>query len=902
MPFTPVLHKTLPYFCRHGLQERPEMKKKMAKPNHSETPMMQQHRAIKQKYPDAILLFRVGDFYETFGQDAIIASQVLGITLTKRNNGAAAASELAGFPHHSIDTYLHKLVKAGYRVAVCDQLEDPKQAKGVVKRGVTEMVTPGTAVNDKLLEHNSNNFLAGLHMTADDRYGLAFLDISTGEFFLAQGDREYADKLLQSFRPAEVIFQRQQQKKFKEQFGGRIYTYTLDEWLFDLPYATETLLKHFQTHSLKGFGVDDLDLGLVAAGAVIHYLKDTEHPHLQHITALQRIDRDDFLWMDRFTIRNLELVYGHADGNHTLLSVLDNTVSPMGARLLKRWIVFPLKDMRQINERLELVEYFIRETDLRQQISQAVKQCGDIERLVSKIPLRKINPREVAQLGRGLQQIALLKQYCENAANSYLQQLGSKLHPCPQIAERIARELMENPPAVTAKGGVINNGISSELDSLREIAHSGKEYLARLQAREAENTGISSLKIGFNNVFGYYLEVTNSHKNKVPETWMRKQTLANAERYITPELKDYEEKIVGAEEKILALEQQLYEDLVNGLMEYLAALQNNGHVAAVLDCLTCFAGNAIQYRYKKPELHEGDEWVVKEGRHPVIERHLPAGETYINNDLVLNKTDQQIIILTGPNMSGKSALLRQTALITLMAHIGSFVPATEARISLTDKIFTRVGASDNLSGGESTFMVEMNETASIINNITNRSLVLLDEIGRGTSTYDGISIAWSIAEHLHNAPEQPKTLFATHYHELNELEQRLTRVRNYHITNKEVGNKIIFLRKLAPGGSTHSFGIHVARMAGMPPSLIKRANEILAQLESMHASAEGEQKQESTTEKVKQLAGPQFQMSIFDAHSETFSDIRETLADLDINRLTPVEALLKLQEIKNKIR
>lgn len=863
--------------------------------------MMQQHRAIKQKYPDAILLFRVGDFYETFGQDAIIASQVLGITLTKRNNGAAAASELAGFPHHSIDTYLHKLVKAGYRVAVCDQLEDPKQAKGVVKRGVTEMVTPGTAVNDKLLEHNSNNFLAGLHITAGDQYGLAFLDISTGEFFLAQGDREYADKLLQSFRPAEVIFQRQHQKKFKEQFGGRIYTYTLDEWLFDLPYATETLLKHFQTHSLKGFGVDDLDLGLVAAGAVIHYLKDTEHPHLQHITALQRIDRDDFLWMDRFTIRNLELVYGHADGNHTLLSVLDNTVSPMGARLLKRWIVFPLKDIRQINERLELVEYFIRETDLRQQISQAVKQCGDIERLVSKIPLRKINPREVAQLGRGLQQIALLKQFCENAANPYLQQLGNKLHPCPQIAERITRELMDNPPAVTGKGGVINNGISAELDSLREIAHSGKEYLTRLQAREAENTGISSLKIGFNNVFGYYLEVTNSHKNKVPETWMRKQTLANAERYITPELKDYEEKIVGAEEKMLVLEQQLYEDLVSGLMEYLGALQNNGHVAAVLDCLTCFAGNAIQYRYKRPELHEGDEWMVKEGRHPVIERHLPAGETYINNDLVLNKTDQQIIILTGPNMSGKSALLRQTALITLMAHIGSFVPATEARISLTDKIFTRVGASDNLSGGESTFMVEMNETASIINNITNRSLVLLDEIGRGTSTYDGISIAWSIAEHLHNASEQPKTLFATHYHELNELEQRLARVKNYHITNKEVGNKIIFLRKLAPGGSTHSFGIHVARMAGMPPSLIKRANEILAQLESMHAAAEGEQKPESTTEKVKQLAGPQFQMSIFDAHSETFSEIRETLADLDINRLTPVEALLKLQEIKNKI-
>lgn len=874
----------------------------MAKPNQSETPMMQQHRAIKQKYPDAILLFRVGDFYETFGQDAIVASQVLGITLTKRNNGAASASELAGFPHHAMDTYLHKLVKAGYRVAVCDQLEDPKQAKGVVKRGVTEMITPGTAVNDKLLEHNSNNFLAGVHITSDDQYGLSFLDISTGEFFLAQGDREYADKLLQSFNPAEVVFQRQHQKKFKEQFGSRIYTYTLDEWLFDLPYATETLLKQFQTHSLKGFGVDDLELGLIAAGAVIHYLKDTEHPHLQHITSMQRIDRDDFLWMDRFTIRNLELVYGNADGNHTLLSVLDNTVSPMGARLLKRWIVFPLKDIRAINERLDLVEYFIRETDLREKISQSLKQCGDIERLVSKIPLRKINPREMAQLGRGLQQIALLKQLCETAANPYLQQLGNKLQPCTEMADRIAREIMENPPAVAAKGGFISKGINAELDGLRDIAHSGKEYLARLQSKEAENTGISSLKIGFNNVFGYYLEVTNSHKNKVPETWMRKQTLANAERYITPELKDYEEKIVGAEEKILVLEQQLYEELVSALMHYLGALQTNGHIAAVLDCLTCFAHNALQYRYKKPELHEGDEWVVHEGRHPVIERHLPAGEPYIHNDLVLNKTEQQIIILTGPNMSGKSALLRQTALITLMAHIGSFVPATEARISLTDKIFTRVGASDNLSGGESTFMVEMNETASIINNITHRSLVLLDEIGRGTSTYDGISIAWSIAEHLHNAAEQPKTLFATHYHELNELEQRLLRVKNYHVTNKEVGNKIIFLRKLAPGGSTHSFGIHVARMAGMPPSLIKRANEILAQLESMHAGNEGEPRTESAADKVKQLKNPEYQLSIFDAHSQTFSDIRELLTGLDINRLTPVEALLKLQEIKNKIK
>ncbi|MBL7746437.1 MAG: DNA mismatch repair protein MutS [Chitinophagaceae bacterium] len=867
----------------------------MSKAATSDTPMMQQHRAIKQKYPDAILLFRVGDFYETFGQDAVVASGVLGITLTKRNNGAASSSELAGFPHHALDTYLHKLVKAGHRVAICDQLEDPKQAKGIVKRGVTDMVTPGTTVNDKLLEHHSNNFLAAIHFAENEKYGLAFLDISTGEFLIAEGDREYADKLLQSFKPAEVVFQRHQQKKFKEYFNSKIYTYTLDEWVFDTAYAEDTLLKHFQTHSLKGFGVDGLKDGMIAAGAIIHYLKDTEHPNLQHITSLQRIDRDDFLWMDRFTIRNLELLVNNTDINTTLIGVMDNTVSPMGARLLKRWIVFPLKDIHKINERLDTVELLIKETDLRNKISQHIKQCGDIERLVSKIPMKKINPREVLQLARGLKQVELIKLLCLSSNSDYLKRLGDALNPCPYIADKIFKEIVDNPPAIAAKGGMLNNGVNNELDELRKISLSGKEYLTQLQQKEAERTGISSLKIGFNNVFGYYLEVTNSHKNKVPPEWMRKQTLTNAERYITPELKEYEEKITGAEEKILRIELELFEALLNELFDYLSPVQTNGNLLAVQDCLCCFANNAIQYQYKKPLLHPGDELIIKEGRHPVIERNLPAGESYISNDVELNKTDQQLIILTGPNMSGKSALLRQTALITLMAHTGSFVPATEAKIALTDKIFTRVGASDNLSGGESTFMVEMNETASIINNITNRSLILLDEIGRGTSTYDGISIAWSIAEHLHNSPHQPKTLFATHYHELNELEEKFPRAKNFHVTNKEIGNKIIFLRKLARGGSTHSFGIHVARMAGMPPSLIDRANEILKQLETKHVS-------EELGDTMKKITAPKMQLSIFDAHTETFEEIRKLLESADINRLTPVEALLKLQEIKNKLK
>ena len=866
----------------------------MSKVKTADTPLMQQHKAIKAKYPDAVLLFRVGDFYETFGQDAIIASQVLGITLTKRNNGGASDSELAGFPHHALDTYLHKLVKAGYRVAICDQLEDPKTVKGIVKRGVTEMVTPGTATNDKLLDFNSNNFLASVHM-ANDRYGLSFLDISTGEFFIAEGDREYADKLLMGFKPAEVIYQRHHQRRFKEEFGSRFHTYTLDEWVFSQQYAEESLLKHFDTHSLKGYGIENAETGIIAAGAVLHYLKETEHPNLQHITSIQKLEQADFLWMDRFTIRNLELIHKTGEGSQTLLDVLDATATPMGARMLRRWIVFPLKDLQKINERLNAVEHFILQTELRTKILHALKQCGDLERLVSKIPLKKINPRELLQLAKSLKQIDVLKSVCTASENAYLNRLGDTLNPCHYISEKILQTIAENPPALASKGGFLNKGVDVELDKLREIAFHGKEYLLQLQQQESNRTGISSLKIGFNNVFGYYLEVTNSHKAKVPSEWMRKQTLANAERYITPELKEYEEKITGAEEKMLTIELNLYDALLNELHDFFAPIQADATIAATLDCLCCFAQNALQFNYKKPVLHEGDNLEIREGRHPVIERSLPPAEPFISNDLTLNKEEQQIIILTGPNMSGKSALLRQTALITLMAHMGSFVPACEARVPLTDKIFTRVGASDNLSAGESTFMVEMNETASIINNVSSRCLILLDEIGRGTSTYDGISIAWSIVEFLHSAPEQPKTFFATHYHELNELENKLPRVKNFHVTNKEVGNKIVFLRKLAPGGSTHSFGIHVAKMAGMPPALVKRANEVLKQLEEKHVD-------ENLGQTVKGLSAPKVQLSIFDAHSQTFDDIRRMLEGIDINRLTPVEALLKLNEIKGLLK
>jgi DNA mismatch repair protein MutS len=875
----------------------------MAKSSSADTPLMQQHRAIKQRYPDAILLFRVGDFYETFGEDAIVASKVLGITLTKRNNGAAASSELAGFPYHALDSYLHKLVKAGHRVAVCDQLEDPKSVKGIVKRGVTEMVTPGVATNEKLLDGNHNNFLAAIYFPEswpDDpaaTLGISFLDISTGEFFLAEGDTEYIDKLLQTLRPAEVIFQRSFQRAFKETFGGKFYTYTLESWLFEESFATEMVLKHFQTHSLKGFGIAQLHAAIIAAGAVLHYLKDTEHPNLQHISSIQRIDRDDYLWMDKFTIRNLELLASSYEGEqgHSLLKVLDNTVSPMGARLLKRWLLMPLKDHQAIDQRLESVELLIKDPDRRASLAHHIRQCGDIERLIARIPARKTGPRELSQLARGLEEITHIRLAAAGFPEGWLRDLCLSLDPCPAVAEKIQHTITDNPPAAAAKGNFIREGVHRELDRLRQISSGGKEYVASLQQTEATRSGISSLKVGFNSVFGYYLEVTNSHKNKVPADWIRKQTLAGAERYITPELKEYEEQITGADEKIIALELEIYEQLLLFLQDTLAPLQANGHKLAILDCLLCFANNALQYNYKKPQLHDGRELELKGSRHPVIERQLPAGEPYIPNDLLLDPAAQQIIILTGPNMSGKSALLRQTALITLMAHIGSFVPCDMARIPLTDKIFTRVGASDNLSGGESTFMVEMNETASILNNLTTGSLILLDEIGRGTSTYDGISIAWSIAEFLHQSQHKPKTLFATHYHELNELENKLPGIRNYHITNKEVGNKVIFLRKLAPGGSTHSFGIHVAKMAGMPASLLRRAEEILHQLEEKHVGS-------PVDESLKKIPPPNMQLSIFDAHTETFQRIRKMLETTDINRLTPVEALLKLQEVQNELK
>ncbi len=871
----------------------------------ADTPLMKQHNAIKAKYPDAVLLFRVGDFYETFGQDAITASQVLGITLTKRNNASPTAAELAGFPHHALDTYLHKLVKAGYRVAICDQLEDAKMVKGIVKRGVTELITPGVATNDKLLDHNNNNFLCGIYLS-QNKNGISFLDISTGEFFIAEGDNEYADKLLQSLQPAEVIFQRNHQKEFKHFFGNKFYIYALDEWIFTEQYAKESLLKHFGTQSLKGFGVEDLSAGIIAAGAILHYLKDTEHPNLQHITSLQRIDKAEHLWMDKFTIRNLELI-GGVEGNGSLLKVLDHTQSPMGARLMKRWLLMPLTEISKIEERQNLVEYFIKSSEEKNTIVQYIKQTGDVERLVSKVPLKKINPREVLQISKGLKLVALIKEMCDSSSNEYLKRLGDSLNPCKYICDKIIKEIVESPSIAASKGNIIGKNVNESLDDLKDIVTNGKAYLLKLQQQESEITGISSLKIGFNNVFGYYLEVTNTHKEKVPQTWMRKQTLTNAERYITPELKEYEEKIMGAEDKILQMELQIFESLMNELQDYIAPMQVNGHVLAILDCITCFANTALQFKYKKPIVHNGVELSLTNSRHPVIERNLPQGESYISNDIFLDPQTQQIIILTGPNMSGKSAVLRQTALITLMAHTGSFVPADEAKIPLTDKIFTRVGASDNMSGGESTFMVEMNETASIINNITSRSLILLDEIGRGTSTYDGISIAWSIVEHLQKSPAMPKTLFATHYHELNELENKFERIKNFHITHKESGNKIIFLRKLAPGGSTHSFGIHVAKMAGMPPSLIERANEILHQLEAKNVedgTAESSTKKSSRTirQNLERLAAPQLQLSIFDAHSQAFEDIRKILEAVDINRLTPVEALLKLQEIKSMVK
>jgi DNA mismatch repair protein MutS len=864
----------------------------------AESPLMQQHSAIKSKYPDAILLFRVGDFYETFGQDAVITAKVLGITLTKRNSGDPNALELAGFPHHAMETYLHKLVKAGYRVAVCDQLEDPKLAKGIVKRGVTELVTPGTATNEKLLDTNTNNFLASVFLS-DEKHGIAFIDISTGEFFCTEGNTEYIDKLLQSFRPAEVIFQKQKKRLFEENFGNRYYTYLLDEWIFSEQYAKDTLLQHFQTISLKGFGIEDIPNAIIAAGAILHYLKDTEHQQLGHITSIQRITRNDFLWMDRFTIQNLELLESSRpdtfkEGN-TLLKVLDNTLSPMGSRMIKRWLLFPLQNIRKIEERFTTTEFFIKDQDLKNAISHLIKQIGDMERIVAKIPLRRISPREVLQLAKGLHCVHEVKALTNQVSDAWILRLSEQLNPCHIIQEKIIKTIIENPPALANKGGLIQQGINDDLDDLRKLSTNSKEYLLQIQQREIELTGIPSLKISFNNVFGYYLEVTNTHKSKVPETWIRKQTLANAERYITPELKEYEQKILGAEEKILVLEMQIYDALLLELNEYITAIQLNANWIAQLDCIVCFVNNAIQYQFRRPQVTEGYNLHIEEGRHPVIERNLSVGETYVSNTVSLDKEEQQIIIITGPNMSGKSALLRQTVLITLMAHAGSFVPAQKAIIPLTDKIFTRVGASDNLSGGESTFMVEMNETASIMNNMSNRSLIVLDEIGRGTSTFDGISIAWSIAEFLHNHTHKPLTLFATHYHELNELENKLARIKNYHVTHKEVGNKIIFLRKLALGGSTHSFGVHVARMAGMPPSLVDRANEILALLEEKNVSSK-------LNINLKKIPTQNFQLNIFDGLAEDLKRIKEILEGVEINTLTPVEALMKLNELKGIVK
>jgi DNA mismatch repair protein MutS len=869
----------------------------MAKSTPAETPLMQQHRAIKQKYPDAILLFRVGDFYETFGQDAVIASRVLGITLTKRNNGAAAAAELAGFPHHSLDTYLHKLVKAGHRVAVCDQLEDPKQAKGIVKRGVTEMVTPGTATGDKLLEQRSNNFLAAITPPIKDQYGISLLDLSTGELLVAEGSSDYVYKLLQSFQTAEIVCSKKQLPLLKEQFSIRVYTYTLDEWIFDATYATDSLLKHFETHSFKGFGVENMSLGLTAAGALFHYLRETEHPHLEHITRIQRLDQYDFLWMDRFTIRNLELVSSTQPDSPTLLSVLDNTVTPMGARLLKRWLLFPLIDLHKIEERLGWTLSLINDRPTKEILVAACSECGDLERLAARIALRKISPRELRQLARGLEAVERIKQLTSPHTSEAWLPLLNELPSCSEVIEQIQRTLVEQPAAQVQKGGCIEEGVNNELDELRAMARHGKEYLQSLLQKEIARTGITSLKIGFTNVFGYYLEVTHAHKEKVPADWIRKQTLTQAERYITPELKEYEEKIVGAEEKILQLEVKLYEELLSRLLPVVPKLQQTAANVARIDCICCFAENSIRYQYHPAKVSRSARIHIKEGRHPVIERALPPGQGYIANDLLLDKEQQQIIILTGPNMSGKSALLRQTALITILAHMGHPVPAREAHISLTDRIFTRVGASDNLSAGESTFMVEMNETASIINTLSAQSLVLLDEIGRGTSTYDGISIAWSIAEFLNDSPHRPLTVFATHYHELNELESLRPAIRNFHITHREADNKILFLRKLAPGGTTHSFGIHVAKMAGMPISLTQRAEALLHQLEkgreASSLSTPGGAEAGRQTDRI--------QLSIFDAHTETFQALRTLLAETDLNQLTPLQALVKLQEIKEKL-
>lgn len=866
----------------------------MAVKGTKETPLMTQYNQIKAKYPGALLLFRVGDFYETFGEDAVKASQILGIVLTKRANGAASHIELAGFPHHSIETYLPKLVRAGQRVAICDQLEDPKTVKGIVKRGVTELVTPGVAYNENIVQQKSNNYLATLHFDKNT-IGVAFLDISTGEFLTAQGNAEYIDKLLQSFKPSEVIYAKSKAREFSELFGDRFYTFIIDDWAFTNDYAQELLYKHFEVKSLKGFGIDKLNLGIVSAGVCLHYLNETEHRQLQHITNISRIEEDRYMWLDRFTVRNLELVGSSNEDAKTLIDVLDHTSSAMGARMLRKWILMPLKNRKPIEERLDVVSFFFKQDELRGDLEQYIRQIGDLERLVSKIGLQKANPREISQLKKALVAIEKIKSLCEKVNQDSVKRIAEQINPCLSIREKIDRELHQDPPVAVAKGKVIADGFNEELDKLRKISYGGKDYLLELQKKEAEATGITSLKIAFNNVFGYYLEVSNTHKDKVPAEWIRKQTLVNAERYITPELKEYEDQILGAEEKIHALETRLFNDLLASIAEFIRPIQLNATLIAQLDVLLCFASVAQKNYYVRPVISDDKVLDIKGGRHPVIEKHLPLGEEYITNSVYLDDETQQIIIITGPNMAGKSALLRQTGLIVLMAQMGCFVPAKEVQVGIVDKIFTRVGASDNLSSGESTFMVEMNETASILNNLSDRSLILLDEIGRGTSTYDGISIAWAIVEYLHNN-SKAKTLFATHYHELNELSNSFPRIKNFNVTVKEVGNKVIFLRKLVPGGSEHSFGIHVAKMAGMPPKVLNRANEILKRLENERTG--GEHVKASLMKMQKQAV----QLQMFSLEDPVLIKIRDVLNNLDVNTLTPVDALMKLDEIQRVLK
>jgi DNA mismatch repair protein MutS len=880
-------------------EKEPGLSKVKEEKSASETPLMKQYNQIKAKHPQALLLFRVGDFYETFGEDAIITARILGIVLTNRNNGGSKL-ELAGFPHHSLDTYLPKLVRAGQRVAICDQLEDPKMTKTIVKRGVTELLSPGVSFNDQVLDQKKNNFLCALHFNKKD-FGVSFLDVSTGEFLLAQGNKEHIDKLIQGFEPSEIIYSKNHSGDYREWFGEKYFTFRMEDWIFNPEYANESLNNHFGTRSLKGFGVENLDCGIIAAGAILHYLSENQHNNLGHIRSLSRIEEERFVWLDRFTIRNLELISSPHENAKTLADVMDDTKTPMGGRMMKRWILMPLKDQNPINERLNAVQSLKEDHEIRHELIERFKNIGDIERLISKVAVGKINPREVVQLKRTLEQLKPIKDLLSGSKSPLLKKIVDQLNPCDKLIEMISSTIADDPAVQIGKGDVIKGGANEELDELRKILRNGKEYLEDLQNRESEKTGIPSLKVAFNNVFGYYLEVRNTHKDKVPEEWIRKQTLVNAERYITEELKIYESKILNAEDSIHAIESRLYQDLVLSMADYIQPIQHNAFLLAQTDCLCSFATIAIENNYNRPTVNQGYSIDIKDGRHPVIERQMKIGEEYVSNDLSLNREDQQIIMITGPNMSGKSAILRQTALICLMAQMGSFVPAASAELGILDKIFTRVGASDNISSGESTFMVEMNETASILNNLSDRSLILLDEIGRGTSTYDGISIAWSIAEYLHEFPKaKAKTLFATHYHELNEMTNQFKRIKNFNVSVKEVGTQILFMRKLVEGGSNHSFGIHVAKLAGMPVEVLKRAESILKELEKEHQMTGGAERKGKA--KKQQLLNDSndtaMQLSFFQLNDPVLEQIREELVSIDINTLTPVEALMKLNEIK----